>query len=431
VREAKFWCALVQDALVGRGYLQPAIRTMAMAPEILSDAFFESLNSSAIGLDRAQTLPPACYTDADFYKFEKEALFNREWLCVGRESWVKEPGDYFTTQIIGEPIVVTRTRENEIKAMSAVCQHRAMLVAEGRGNVRGLMCPYHHWVYSLSGELINAPAMDRTCDFDKTSIRLPSFKVEVWLGFIFINFDAAAPPLAPRLTAVAKVAEPYDLANAEGPPPISGSFSWNWKVMFENNNDGYHANKLHRGPLHDFVPSELATFPDFASGDAGFLRYNGTTHPGASFNPTQKTVLPTFPKLTEADRHRMVFANVPPTLSMVLGNDLIIFFILRATGPETMEQDTGLLVAPGAMEDPSFEHRFAMINTSAMHIISQDMHVDGLVQVGLRSRFAPRGRYSWQEGAQGQFNQWLVPRYQDAWRRASARSRTPRLTAAE
>ena len=402
-----------------------------MNAEILSDAFFESLSSSAIGLDRAETLPPACYTDAGFYEFEKEALFNHEWLCVGRESWVSEPGDYFTTRIIGEPIVVVRTREGEIRAMSSVCQHRAMLVAEGRGNTRGFLCPYHHWVYSLKGDLVNAPAMERTCDFDKTSIRLPSFKVEIWLGFIFINFDSAAPPLAPRLASVAKAAAPYDLANVEGPPPITGAFPWNWKVMLENNNDGYHANKLHRGPLHDFVPSELASFPDFAANDAGFLRYNGTTHPDASFNPTQKAVLPTFPKLAEADRHRMVFANVPPTLSMVLGNDLIIYFILRASGPETLEQDTGLLVAPGAMDDPSFKHRFAMINTSATEIISQDMHVDELVQVGLRSRFAPRGRYSWQEGAQGQFNHWLVPRYQDCWSRTSVKRRLPDLTAAE
>jgi hypothetical protein len=56
-----------------------------------------------------------------------------------------------------------------------------------------------------------------------------------------------------------------------------------------------------------------------------------------------------------------------------------------------------------------------MIMTSAGKIIAQDMHVDELVQVGLRSRFAVRGRYSWQEGAQVQFNRWLTPRYQKAW----------------
>jgi hypothetical protein len=96
-----------------------------------------------------------------------------------------------------------------------------------------------------------------------------------------------------------------------------------------------------------------------------------------------------------------------------------------------MEQDTGLLVAPGAQEDPGFAHKLEMLMTSAGKIIAQDMHVDGLVQEGLRSRFAPRGRYSWQEGAQGQFNQWLVSRYRSAWRRAKAAGRPGNAVAAE
>jgi hypothetical protein len=111
----------------------------------------------------------------------------------------------------------------------------------------------------------------------------------------------------------------------------------------------------------------------------------------------------------------MTFANIPPTLSLVMTSDLVIYLILRPTGAETMEQDTGVLVAPGAMADPSFEHRLEMIMTSARKIIAQDMHVDECVQQGLKSRFAARGRYSWQEGAQGQLNRWLVRRYRQAW----------------
>jgi phenylpropionate dioxygenase-like ring-hydroxylating dioxygenase large terminal subunit len=124
-----------------------------MPAEILTDAFFDSFESSLGGLDAAETLPPACYTDAAFYTFEKEALFDREWLCVGRADQVREPGDYFTTQIVGEPIVVARARDGVIRAMSSVCQHRAMLVAEGAGNARGFVCPYHHWVYGLDADL--------------------------------------------------------------------------------------------------------------------------------------------------------------------------------------------------------------------------------------------------------------------------------------
>lgn len=388
-----------------------------MGADLLSDAFLSSIGSSDGDISTSCTLPPACYTNNEFYLFEQEALFNHDWLCVGRVSQLSEPGDYFTTRIIGEPILVTRNRAGQIRAMSAVCQHRAMLVAEGAGNARGFVCPYHHWVYSLDGELVNAPAMERTCDFDKASIRLPALQVELWQGFIFVNFDADAAPLAPRLAAVSQAIANYRLCDAEGLPPMTGQFPWNWKVMFENNNDGYHASKLHRGPLHDFVPSERATFPEADPADAGFLRFNGTLHPDASFNPTQRAVLPVFPKLTEEDRGRMTFANIPPTLSLVMTSDLVIYLILRAGSAETMEQDTGLLVAPGATADPAFGHRLEMIMTSAKKIIAQDMHVDERVQAGLRSRFAARGRYSWQEGAQGQLNRWLVKRYRETWER--------------
>ena len=399
-----------------------------MTKPILTDAFFDGLSTSMEGFETAETLPPACYVDAGFYEFEKEAVFNHEWLCVGRESWVAEPGDYFTTSVIGEPIVVARTRKNELVAMSSVCQHRAMLVAEGHGNARGFVCPYHHWTYGLDGRLVNAPAMEKTCGFDKTKIALPRFKVEVWLGFVFVNFDENAAPLAPRVADIAEALAGYDLANAVGPrPDPAAKFPWNWKVMFENNNDGYHASRLHQGPLHDFVPSAQSVFPEPPEGSAGYLRFNGTLHPDASFNVTQRALLPVFPGLGEVERNRMTFANIPPTLSLVVTSDMVIYLIVRADGPESHEMDTGLLFAPGAMEDPAFEHKLAMNMAAAGAIISQDLHVDGLVQAGLRSRFAIRGRYSWQEGAQIAFNRWLTPRYQQTWKamRADAGQQVP------
>jgi hypothetical protein len=132
---------------------------------------------------------------------------------------------------------------------------------------------------------------------------------------------------------------------------------------------------------------------------------------------TQKAIMPIFPGLTDEERHRVVFANVPPTLSLGFTCDLIMYFILRPDGPETHEMDFGLLFAPGAMAEPGFEQRLALIRQAMAAITVQDLHVDELIQVGLRSRFATRGRYSWQEGAQRLLNCWLVPRYQSAWAR--------------
>ncbi|MCA9261149.1 MAG: hypothetical protein KDA61_18165, partial [Planctomycetales bacterium] len=207
-------------------------------------------------------------------------------------------------------------------------------------------------------------------------------------------------------------------ASADGPiPEKPGHFPCNWKVMLENNNDGYHANKLHQGPLHDFVPSDLAWFPELPADTGGYYRLNGALHSDASFNVTQKALMPIFPGLTEEERSRVMFANVPPTLSLGFTSDLIMYFILRPDGPNSHEMDFGLLFAPGAMDEPAFHHRLEAINNTMAAITVQDLHVDELVQVGLRSSYARRGRYSWQEGAQRQLNCWLVPRYKEAWER--------------
>lgn len=394
-----------------------------MSTNILTDAFFEGFSSSLGDVTEAETLPPACYTDEEFFDFEKDALFNREWLCVGREDWVKNPGDYFTATHIGEPLIISRTREGELKAMSAVCQHRAMLVAEGRGNTKAFVCPYHHWTYGLDGRLVGAPAMSKTCDFDRNDVGLPEIKTEIWEGFIFVNFDADALPLAPRLTTVSEALVNYDLPNAEGAVPDEPqSYPWNWKVMMENNNDGYHATRLHKGPLHDFIPSELATFPEMPEGSAGYLRFNGTLHPDAAFNPLQKAVLPVFPKLTSEERHRAMFANIPPSLSLVITSDMVIYLILHAESANSHSMTIGWLVAPGAMSEPLFQERLDMNMRTAMEITEQDLHVDKLVQIGLKSRFSVRGRYSWQERAQSDLNHWLVTRYQQEWQRRKAAS---------
>ena len=395
-----------------------------MSPFFLNDEFFDSLESSILEIEHANTLPPLCYTDAGFFDFEKRALFDHEWLCVGRVDWLPNPGDFYTTTVVNEPIVVVHDRDGTIRAMSSVCQHRAMLVAEGAGNTRTFTCPYHHWVYNLKGDLINAPAMEKTCNFHKETSGLPNFKLEIWHGFIFINFDDDAKPLAPRLTALEPILANYEIASAEGPAPDRDiQYPFSWKVMFENNNDGYHANRLHQGEFHDYIPSELAEFPEFLPEEtAGFYRTNGTLHKDASFNPTQKALMPVFPKLNDEERNRMAFANLPPSLSLVLTCDAVIYLILRADGPESHQLDLGVLFAKGAMDDPEFDKKMEMVVERALDINAQDIHVDELVQKGLRSRYAPRGRYSWQEGAQRQFNTWLVPRYRAQWEQMKRKS---------
>ena len=99
-----------------------------MAP-LRSPVPLEDIEHAARPVDIAVGLPPACYTDADFYRFEKAAVFDTEWLCVGRSSQIPEPGDYFTATLLGEePVIVVRNRDGRIDVMSSICRHRAMCI---------------------------------------------------------------------------------------------------------------------------------------------------------------------------------------------------------------------------------------------------------------------------------------------------------------
>ena len=276
---------------------------------IFTETLRTALDASTDDVARAATLPPELYTSTEAFGFEREAIFMQEWLAVGRAERIPEAGDWFTVDLLGEPIVVVRTKSGAISAMSAVCQHRAMQICEGEGNSSTFKCPYHHWIYAEDGRLLGAPAMERTEEFVKADWGLPPLAVEEWLGFIFVNFDVDAEPLAPTLSRYTPYLENYHLADAVCPGTFTlEAMPWNWKVMFENFNDGYHANRLHEY-VQDFCPSHLSAFPEPWTDDANVVfRTAGYTHLDGGFNATHRVIMDVFPDLTEEERGRSTFA---------------------------------------------------------------------------------------------------------------------------
>lgn len=374
----------------------------------LAAAFEDSITDVSV----ASTLPAELYTSPDVLEFERDAMYAREWLCAGRVERIPEVGDWFTVTICDEPIIVNRDKSGEIRAMSAVCQHRGMQVCEGEGNSSTFKCPYHHWNYALDGRLLGAPAMERTDCFDKAEFGLPQFKVELWQGFVFVNMDPDAAPLAPTLTDYEPFLANYDLENAVCPGTfVLENRPWNWKVMFENFNDGYHANRLHQY-VQDFCPSNLSDFPvEWRDESNVIFRTGGYTHIDGGFNATHHTIMPVYPDLTDEERTRSTFALIPPTLCLGTAPDQAFFFIVRPTGPETIDIEIGYIFHRSALEDPLFDHKVKLVDVGIQVFVEQDSDATTKVQRGLRSRFAPRGRYSWQEESQVRFNRWLAQRY--------------------
>jgi len=388
---------------------------------LLTSELLASLDSSITDVAKAETLPPELYTSAEILDFEREAVFMREWLAVGRVERIADPGDWFTVTLMDEPIIVLRDKDGQVRAMSAVCQHRAMQICEGSGNDSTFKCAYHHWIFAQDGRLLGAQAMEETEGFDKADYGLPALLVEEWMGFVFVNFDPDAPPLAPTLERYSPYLANYHLADAVCPSTFTlENMPWNWKVMFENFNDGYHATRLHQY-VQEFCPSEMSAFPEpWDDASNVIFRTAGYTHIDGGFNATHRVIMDVFPDLTDEERTRSTFALIPPMLCFGTAADQCFFFLVRPTGPETIDVEIGYIFHPSALEDPLFEEKLILSDAGVQVFVRQDQDVTMKVQNGLRSRYAPRGRYSWQEESHVQFNRWLVQRYRAAWPADSA-----------
>ena len=134
--------------------------------------------------------------------------------------------------------------------------------------------------------------MERTEGFDKARVRLPQLHVELWQGFVFVNFDPAADRWRRRSPRYEPFVDHYDLADAVCPGTFTlTDLPWNWKVMFENFNDGYHANRLHH-TIQDFCPERAGRVPGRRGTTTSnvIFRTNGYTHIDGGFNATTKAL---------------------------------------------------------------------------------------------------------------------------------------------
>jgi phenylpropionate dioxygenase-like ring-hydroxylating dioxygenase large terminal subunit len=374
----------------------------------------EALEASTLDVTEAMTLPPECYTSPVFYEFEKEAIFYREWLCLGRAEQIPNPGDYLALTIANEPLVVVRDTKNQVSAMSAVCRHRGTVIAEGAGNCgRALRCPYHWWTYDLHGQLIGAPGMAQTNGFDKRGIRLPRLKVELWNGFIFANFDENAGPLAPRLLDLDRLLANYHLADLmTTPPDVLPDLPFNWKIMMENGVEPYHAPFLHS----KYVPSRQdETLSSFAAADdsGAIVSQIDIPVPDVGVNPSYRCYFPRIETLTEQERSRFSFATVPPNLMLGWQADLLFWFLLLPNAPDKVTLQWAYCVPESTLRLPMFDDLLDLTKQGIEVFNRQDFPINTSIQKGYGSRFASRGRYSNQELVLVQINRWLVKRYRE------------------
>jgi phenylpropionate dioxygenase-like ring-hydroxylating dioxygenase large terminal subunit len=378
--------------------------------EILSQ-----LDDSVRDLPEARTLPPAVYTSDEFYRFEFEAIFAREWLCLGHVSQIPNAGDYFTVTVGPEPLVVTRDEDLQVHVVSGICQHRGFPLTSfnPKGNVKSLRCPYHYWSYGLDGRLVAAPEMQKTCDLGhlKRETRLPPLAVEIWNGLIFANMNPDAPPLAPTVEKLDRELHNFHFPDMVAMDPIDyPDQPWNWKGMHENALEPYHTQFVHRG-YHDLAPAHMASFLDWDEEDGQVMHPTHFIHIDGGFNPTGKALFPVIETLSERQRSQVTFASIPPTAFFALLPDQAFVFLVLPSGAQSITLRIVWLFPRTTLQIRDFEWRYDMQTASNDVFNQQDIATNTRMQMGQRSRFAPRGHYCHQEETLPQFNRWLVKRY--------------------
>ena len=125
------------------------------------------------------------YTDPDVYDLEIERVVMRNWILVGHQSELPEPGDFKVFNVANESAIIVRGSDGELKAFANVCRHRGSLVClESQGSTRKFTCPYHGWTYDIDGKLAAARSM--ASDFDKSEYGLNKVSLEVIHGLVLV-----------------------------------------------------------------------------------------------------------------------------------------------------------------------------------------------------------------------------------------------------
>ena len=301
------------------------------------------------------------FSDQSIYDLELERVFARNWLFLGHESQVANKGDFFTSYMGEDPILVTRDNGGKVHAFLNACRHRGMRVCRAdQGNAVAFTCSYHAWTYANSGTLIGVPLQNDAYygELDKTKYGLtPVPRLESYKGLLFGNLDPDAPSLIEHLGDMAWYLDCIFDRREGGTEVIAGIQKWqtpsNWKFFADNHiGDQYHVPFTHgsaqraRGAGRR-VPANFGIRPLDGCGLSG--TYLPEDAPPEDYVQVPRadlevdlagynlSVLPELKERLGPVRSRVIFSNgaVWPNMALVPGSNTIR--VAHPRGPGKME----------------------------------------------------------------------------------------------
>jgi len=367
------------------------------------------------------SLPSHWYYDPAHYQRELEAIWYRDWVCVGREEVISTPGDYFVARLGDQSIIVTRHTDGRLRAFHNTCRHRgSILCRDSAGRFRNgrILCPYHSWAYATDGRLLATPGRIPSAGFDKGNFSLYEVHIESWRGFIHVNLaDLPRLDLEAQLGDEAMTVAAWPLESLRCVHREVQPVGCNWKIFWENYSECYHCPPVHpelcrimpvyrRGVVQE---SDLPEWQPSQEGDIGRAR---VAEGARTWTLDGNSSLPAISGPAEEEvAAGVTFASFTASMFLVAHPDYVRSVRIVPTGAESIDlvaewflpADTGE-VAPEQIEP---------ILGLARTVMRQDAEVCELNQRGLRSRRHAEGVLVAQEYALWDFHQWIRERLAD------------------
>ncbi len=231
----------------------------------------------------SSTLHANCYTDEKYLEVERHAIFQKTWQWACHEEKLREAGDYYVTDIAGQSILLLRNTAGKLRAFYNVCQHRAHELLQGEGKTKMIVCPYHSWCYDQDGKLRAARHTEHIKEFNQGEICLNQVQVEEFCGFIYVNLDPYADPLADQSGDLSKEISEFapDVNDLTFAHRLTFDIKSNWKNVVDNFLECYHCPIAHKDfcSLLQFETYKVTTHGIYSShmakgGNADNTAYN-------------------------------------------------------------------------------------------------------------------------------------------------------------
>lgn len=330
-------------------------------------------------LAKASTLPSTWYFKPEALDLERERIFASTWQLVGHLAKLSTAGDYFTSEVAGEPIVVVRSLAGHLRAYFNVCRHRGGPVAMGEGNVKVLKCAYHGWLYDLEGALRTTPEFAGVQCFDKSDHGLVSIPIDTWGPFIFVNIRGTGPSLQQMLGKIPLETAHLPIAEMQFYKRIVYEIDCNWKVYVDNYLEGYHIPQLHPGLMRE------VDYPRYRTECERYYSKQHAPIRNKSDSLYRRNLAP------DADAQALYYWVFPNLMLNIYPDNLQINVIIPLGPEKTATVFEWYLIDAHRQE---VVEDFARSMAFSDEVQKEDILICEVVQKGLRSRSYDRGRFS-------------------------------------